>query len=444
VARIYDLVADPANNLTFTTPEGRGPRSLAFLIPRSRDDLTARRRLHQAVADSSFGLLGRSPDCVASFFAGFAGGAEYFARGEPRFAQHVRDFYARAADDDLFLAHAIIQPTIDRARPAHEQPEPNLYASVLEERDGGIVLQGAQMLATSAVLADFTHVSAILPQPPGAEDYAISVVVPMNALGLRVYPRRPYALNADEVFDYPLTSRFDESDALLVLDHVFVPWEHVFVYRNRELTTGQFFETAAHLLANTQAQIRFTTKLQFLIGLVKRICDDSGQTGRVDVQAQLGDLAARAALVEGLVLAAEASCIVDDYGVARPNPRYAYANQVLQSSLYPEVLQLARSMMGGSMLQVPATAAEFANPQAAADLARYVRWPSAGAEQRVKLLKLLWDLLGSEFAGRHLQYEMFYAGPPAGVKLREFRSYGWTDAEALVDACLEGYDLARQ
>ena len=70
-----------------------------------------------------------------------------------------------------------------------------------------------------------------------------------------------------------------------------------------------------------------------------------------------------------------------------------------------------------------------------------MRWPNVEAHQRVKLLKLLWDLLGSEFAGRHVQYEMFYAGPPAGVKLREFRSYNWADAERLVDDCLQSYDL---
>ncbi len=39
---------------------------------------------------------------------------------------------------------------------------------------------------------------------------------------------------------------------------------------------------------------------------------------------------------------------------------------------------------------------------------------SQGARTRVKLLKLLWDALGSEFGSRHLQYEMFYAGEPAG------------------------------
>src|SRR5262249_6609971 len=141
-------------------------RSLSYLIPRSGADLTARRRLHRAVAEASYGLLGRSPDCVASFLTGFAGGADYFG-SDHELADHLRRFYARAADEDLFLAHAIIHPTIDRAKPAHQQSEPHLYASVLEERDDGIVLQGAQMLATSAVIADYCHISAIFPLPPG-------------------------------------------------------------------------------------------------------------------------------------------------------------------------------------------------------------------------------------------------------------------------------------
>src|SRR5207249_11825065 len=69
VARIYDLVHDSAGALTFPSPRsnlGRDSWNLSYLIPRSREDLAARRRLHQAVADASYGLLGRSPDCVAS------------------------------------------------------------------------------------------------------------------------------------------------------------------------------------------------------------------------------------------------------------------------------------------------------------------------------------------------------------------------------------------
>src|SRR5205823_6502291 len=129
--------------------------------------------------------------------------------------------------------------------------------------------------------------------------------------------------------------------------------------------------------------------------------DRSGQSASVETQARLGELAARAALVEALVLAAEADPYTDQYGVVWPNPALVYANQTLQSSLYPEIVQLARSMMGGSLLELPSSTADFENPASAADLLRYVRWPDAGARERVKLLKLLWDLLGSEFASRH-------------------------------------------
>jgi 4-hydroxyphenylacetate 3-monooxygenase len=302
-------------------------------------------------------------------------------------------------------------------------------------------MRGAQMIGTGAALADYVFVSVILPLQPGDEDYAVSFVVPCAAPGLKIYARRPYALGQPSVFDYPLSTRFDESDAFIVLDDVFVPWEHIFVYRQVDLTARQFTDTAAHVLGNTQAQIRFWAKLQFLVGLTKRVMERSGQTQRADVQAALGELATRAALVEGLVKAAEAEPYTDPNGVVWPNPQMVYANQTLQSTLYPEVVQLVRGLLGGSVIQLPASAASFADPAIAADLQRYVRWPHADAPERVKLLKLLWDLLGSEFAGRHLQYEMFYAGNPSVVKLKAFRAYDWADAERLVDHCLDSYDL---
>jgi len=35
-------------------------------------------------------------------------------------------------------------------------------------------------------------------------------------------------------FDYPLSSRLDENDAILVLDNVLIPWENVLIYRDLE------------------------------------------------------------------------------------------------------------------------------------------------------------------------------------------------------------------
>jgi 4-hydroxyphenylacetate 3-monooxygenase len=444
IADLYDLANDPANRdlLTYPSPRDGRPVNTSWLTPRTREDLAARRVAIKRLHDTSYGLLGRSPDHVASFFAAFGGSGEFFARGRQEFADNLLRFYARAADDDLYLSYTIVHPTIDRAKPAHQQPEPFLYAGAIAERDGGIVIRGAQMLGTGSVMSDWIFVTVILPLRPGDEDYAISVVVPCSARGLKIYTRRPYALGAPSVFDYPLSTRFDETDSLVVFDDVFVPWEHVFIYKDLALTFGQFNDTAAHVLGNTQAHIRFWAKLQFLAGLVKRVMDGSGQSARPDVQALLGEIATQVSLVEGLILAAEAKAAPDQYSVMRPDGGMVYANQVLQAALYPELLIKVRGMLGGSVIQLPSSVGELLNPETAADINRYTRWPDVPGEQRVKLLKLVWDLVGSEFGSRHLQYEMFYAGEPAAVKGREFRSFDWADAERLVDQCLDSYDVS--
>ncbi len=64
-------------------------------------------------------------------------------------------------------------------------------------------------------------------------------------------------------------------------------------------------------------------------------------------------------------------------------------------------------------------------------------WPKASGRNRVKLL---WNALGSEFRSRHLRYEMAYTGKPAAIRGREFRSFDWAAAEALIDRCLASYD----
>jgi 4-hydroxyphenylacetate 3-monooxygenase len=443
IARLYDISGDPNNRelMTFPSPKDGRPVNWCYAIPRTKEDLVRRRKAIKCWADATLGLLGRSPDHVAGFLSGFAGGADFFGRGGQQFAENVKRFHAKARDEDLHLAYAILHPTIDRSKPAHQQPEPNLYASVVKERDDGMVVRGAQMLATSAVLSNYIFVSVISPQRPGDEDYAISFVVPNNAPSLKIYPRRSYSVGVTSVFDYPLSSRLDETDSLIVFDDVFIPWEDVFVYRNIDLTFGQFNQTSAHVLGNTQAQIRFWAKIQFVVGLVKRICDLNGQSSHRDTQTFLGDLAARAATAEGLMLAAEATASEDEFGVMRPNPEMIYANQTFQQATYPEVVIMIRGMMGGSVIELPSSVADFSNPEVASDINRYIRWPNAKAEERVKVLKLLWDMIGSEFGGRHLQYEMFYAAGPEVVKGRAFRAYDWAKAEKLVDQCLSAYDL---
>lgn len=111
----------------------------------------------------------------------------------------------------------------------------------------------------------------------------------------------------------------------------------------------------------------------------------------------------------------------------------------LQAELYPRVLAILRDLVGGGVLQVPSGVQDMRNPDTRADIDRYIRSPGVEAGERVKLFKLVWDAIGSEFAGRHHQYEMFYAGAPFVVKGYAFRNFGFDRSLAEVDAFLASY-----
>jgi len=243
------------------------------------------------------------------------------------------------------------------------------------------------------------------------------------------------------VFDYPLSTRYDETDALAVFHDVFVPWEHVFVYKNLEICGDQWFKTPAHIFGNNQAQIRFVTKLRFLTGLAQRITKMNGINKMPPVQGQIADIAVPAAMYEGLLDGQIATAQPNRNGVYVPHAQTHYAAMALQSRIYPEILEVLRELSGGGMIQLPSNVADFDAPEIGDDVRRYVQSPGWPAEERVKLLKLAWDAVGSEFASRHAQYEKFYAGAPFIVKNRFMWNYDFEKSEALVEKALSGYDM---
>jgi 4-hydroxyphenylacetate 3-monooxygenase len=93
------------------------------------------------------------------------------------------------------------------------------------------------------------------------------------------------------------------------------------------------------------------------------------------------------------------------------------------------------------VIQVPSSYKELVNPETAPDVKRYIRATGVPAEERIKLFKLAWDVVGSEFGGRHHQYEMFYAGAPYVAKGYAYRNYRYEETVDLVDSFLETYGL---
>jgi 4-hydroxyphenylacetate 3-monooxygenase len=439
--RLYDFASAPENRdlMTFEAPNG-GRANRIWELPRTYPEIVQRRRALEAWAGLHAGFLGRAPDHVASCISGMFMGLDVFAAYDVTRAKALSEYYAYARDNDLYLSYVIINPQANRSRSAARQRDASLTAGVVDEDASGITVHGAKMLATGGVMADEVFVTCIQPLQPGDDAYALSFAIPMNARGLSILSRKSYEAAAPSVFDNPLSSRFDENDAVLHFDDVKVPWERVFVFKNIEMCQKQFHATPAHVYQNYQAMVRLSVKARFLIGIARRTAEINGILNFPQVREMLGQLAAEGGMIDALVTAMEAKGTHHGpYFV--PDRHTLYTAQTLTQQLYPKILSSLRELAGGGMIMQPSSVADFANPDIAALIERTQQSPAATAADKVKFYRLAWDAVGSEFASRHQQYEMFYAGATFVTKGHSFRTYDWDAAVELVDHVLAGYDM---
>jgi len=440
-AALYDFQADPAqlDAMTFASPTSGARVNRSWQVPTSYDELVGRRAAMERWAEQSCGMLGRSPDHVASCLTGMVAGREAFEAHSADRARALVEYHAYARDEDLYLSYVLVNPQADRSRASADQPSADLVAHVVDEDHEGITISGAKMLGTSTVLANELLVGSIQPLRPGEERYAFTAVLPLAARGLTLLSRRSYEQAATSVFDHPLASRFDENDAVVVFDEVRVPWERVLAFGDVAMQRAQFHATPAQVLMGYQGQVRLAVKLRFLVGLARRIAETNGTLSFPQVQEKLGFLAAQASLVEGLVSGMEAQGEHTPSGAYVPSRRLLHSAHAITQELYPQVAHAIRELAGGGVIMVPSSERDLMSPEVAALIEQTQQSPVASAGERVKLFKLAWDALGSEFGSRHTQYEMFYSGATFVTRGNAFRSYDWDRATGLVDDLLHSY-----
>ena len=153
---MYDALHDPARKdvLTIETDTGSGGFTHRFYrATRNAEELVAARDAIAEWARVSYGWIGRSPDYKAAFLATLGANADYY---EP-YQENAKRWYKKVQEEVSFVNHAIVNPPVDRDKPLDEVKD--VYMHVVKETDGGLVVSGAKVVATTSTLTHFNFIA---------------------------------------------------------------------------------------------------------------------------------------------------------------------------------------------------------------------------------------------------------------------------------------------
>ena len=158
----------------------------------------------------------------------------------------------------------------------------DVYVSIQKETDAGIYVSGAKVVATNSALTHYNFLGQNMGQDINDPSMVVMFMAPMDTPGIKLICRPSYELAAAATgspWDYPLTSRFDENDAIFVFDNAFIPWENVFIHRDIE-RLKQFYPRSGFANGLTfQGCTRFAVKLDFIAGLLYKAARAIGRGG---------------------------------------------------------------------------------------------------------------------------------------------------------------------
>ncbi len=443
IARLYDAMHDPDQRDSITGVDRFGIRTHKFFMPsRSAEELYEAREAIAAWSRLSYGFMGRTPDYKASFMASLGCAPDFY---DP-YTENGKRWYEQYAKKGLFLNHVLVNPPVDRHKPVHEVAD--VYVHVERETDAGIVVSGAKMLATGSALTHATFVaqnSSVHLEPGKAENFALVFIAPVDVPGTKLICRNSYELSAHSAWDNPLSARFDENDAVLIFDNALIPWESVLVYRDIERANAFYRESGFFQRFNFQNGVRLGVKMDFMIGLFAKAIAANGTDQFRGVQVALGDLVAWRNMIWAMTTAMALDPEPGPGDSVVPKVQNAAALRVFASECWTNLRTTFEKFLGGSPIVIPSGQEDLLSEDLRPLIDHYYRGSDSSAEERIKLFKVIWDALGSEFGGRHSFYERNYAGNNEQVRLDAAnfaRVRGDQETfDALVESCLSDFDL---
>lgn len=439
VANLYDLQLDPAgiDDMTFASPTSGKPVGMSFIVPRTLEDLENRRNMMTRWARTSGGMLGRTPDYLNVILMACAQAGDFFGGDRPEFAQNAINYYEHVRENDLALTHTLVNVRRTRSDQGTTGTDEDVALHITDQRDDGLVVRGARVLATLGPLSDEIMVfpSTVLRTTEDAWRYAFAFCVPSNTRGLKFVCRESFDIGRS-TFDHPLGSRFEEMDSIVLFDDVLVPWDRVYLSGDIDLCNTLFAATGSEAHMMHQVITKNVAKSEFLLGVACLMVEALGSGGLPQVQERVAELIINMRVMKACLRASEADAKLDQWGVMSPNSEHLDVARNLFPRMYPRMAELLQLLGSSSLMMLP-TEADFRSP-IESEVNNILATGDLSGFQRVKIFRLAWDIAASSFGSRQVLYERFFFGDPSRRAISLYNSY---DKQPVMDRVREFLEL---
>lgn len=428
LAQLYDMQSHPDHRdvMTFEREDGRRV-SRAWQVPRSAEDLAARRTFAEFTSRQTLGFFGRQMDNIAFTMVGLAAYEHLFRRSNPELAANITRYIKFAQENNIVIAGLIADPQGARAKEKWslggrastarhgevDQLPPLLR--IVEQRNDGIVIAGAKIVGT---LLPQAHEMMIITQPGVSPEESFWCSVPANAKGVHTVVRQSLTQPPD-ASHHPLASRGEEVDCLTIFDNVFVPMERVFSMGDPGLALEYgLIGTGEHW----HSLIRMTVKAELLIALTQMIIDALGTIKVAKVRELATDVIEYAQVQRALVSAAEHHAAPTESGVVWPDVNFVTAGRIYGVENYGTIIGKIREVAGQGPLMLFGEA-DFHHPELGPLLSQVIEGFDMVSEEKNRLMGLVWDITSDSYGMRMDYFERLNGYPLFFLKERLFGEY---------------------
>ena len=419
VAMTYALAQDPQYADLMTVKSSLTGRTINRFthLHQSTEDLMNKVKMQRLLGQKTASCFQR---CVGmdAFNAVFSTTYEIDEKYGTHYHENFKKFLTYVQDNDLTVDGAMTDPKGDRSKSPSQQADPDMYVHVVERRPDGIVVCGAKCHQTGSINSHWHIFMPTISMGEADKDWAVSFACPTDAEGMyMIYGRQSCdtrKLEEDASIDVG-NAKFGGQEALVVLDHVFIPNEYIFLNGEYEFA-GMIVERFAGYHRQSYGGCKVGVG-DVLIGATQLAVEMAGCAKASHVKDKIIEMIH---LNETLY-----ACGIACSSQGAPTKAGNYLINLLLANVckqnvtrFPyEIARLAQDLAGGLMVTQPSEA-DYRNPELKPYIEKYLKGvASVPTEDRMRLLRLIENMTMGTAAVGYLPESMHGAGSPQAQRI---------------------------